>query len=72
MYIYVYEYLSHYLNITDFYISNRYKIILMQVEGIRDLIQLIAENTAIVRDLHNNVLSYTNKGKIKIPNVVLI
>ncbi|CAL7947716.1 unnamed protein product [Xylocopa violacea] len=36
--------------------------VLNEVEEIRNLIQLVAENIAIVRDIHNNVLSYTNKG----------
>ncbi|KAG6800181.1 syntaxin-1A [Apis mellifera caucasica] len=43
------------------YQNKKLKEVLDKVEGIRDLIQLIAENTAIVRNLHNNVLSYTNK-----------
>ncbi|KOX68430.1 Ankyrin repeat domain-containing protein 29 [Melipona quadrifasciata] len=51
--------------------NKKLKEVLDQVEEVRDLIQLIADNTAIVKDLHNNILSYTNKGKNKIPNVVL-
>ncbi|XP_043579066.1 syntaxin-like isoform X4 [Bombus pyrosoma] len=41
--------------------NKKLKEVLDQVEEVRDLIQLIAANTAIVKDLHNNVLSYTNK-----------
>ncbi|KOC70861.1 hypothetical protein WH47_02127 [Habropoda laboriosa] len=45
--------------------------VLDEVEEVRGLIQLVVENVTIVKDLHNNVLSYSNKGKIEIPNVVL-
>ncbi|KAK1134076.1 hypothetical protein K0M31_011861 [Melipona bicolor] len=41
--------------------NKKLKEVLDQVEEVRDLIQLIADNTAIVKDLHNNILSYTNK-----------
>lgn len=33
----------------------------MQAEEVRVLIDLVAENVSIVKDLHNNVLSHTNK-----------
>lgn len=39
---------------------------MMQAEEVRALINLIAENVSIVKDLHNNVLSHTNKGKAAI------
>ncbi|XP_076675264.1 syntaxin-1A isoform X2 [Andrena cerasifolii] len=41
--------------------NKRLKDVLDEVEEVRALIQLIVENTAIVKDLHNNVLSHTNK-----------
>lgn len=49
--------------------NKRLKEVLDEVEEVRALIQLIVENTAIVKNLHNNVLSHTNKGKNEIPNV---
>lgn len=36
---------------------------LIQAEEIRALIHLTVENIAIVKDLHSNILSHTNKGK---------
>ncbi|XP_076160868.1 syntaxin-1A [Ptiloglossa arizonensis] len=41
--------------------NKKLKEVLDEVEEVRALIQLIAENTSIVKDLHNNVLSHTNK-----------
>ncbi|CAK9812544.1 hypothetical protein ANTQUA_LOCUS7310 [Anthophora quadrimaculata] len=42
--------------------NKKLKEVLDEVEEIRGLIQLIVENITIVKDLHNNVLSYSNKG----------
>ncbi|XP_076289476.1 syntaxin-1A [Lasioglossum baleicum] len=41
--------------------NKKLKQVLDEVEEIRGLIRLISENTAIVKDLYNNVLSHTNK-----------
>ncbi|XP_076233520.1 syntaxin-1A isoform X1 [Calliopsis andreniformis] len=41
--------------------NKKLKEVLDEVEEVRALIQHIVENTAIVKDLHNNVLSHTNK-----------
>lgn len=42
----------------------------MQAEEVRTLINLVADNVSIVKDLHNNVLSHTNKGKRRYLNPV--
>ncbi|XP_076654499.1 syntaxin-1A [Halictus rubicundus] len=41
--------------------NKKLKEVLDEVEEIRGLIRLISENTAIVKDLYNNVLSHTSK-----------
>ncbi|XP_031844625.1 syntaxin-1A [Nomia melanderi] len=41
--------------------NKKLKEVLDEVEEIRGFIQLISENTSIVKDLYNNVLSHTNK-----------
>lgn len=41
--------------------NKKLREVLDEVEEVRSLIQLVAENIAIVKDLYNNVLSYTNK-----------
>ncbi|XP_078045827.1 syntaxin-1A [Augochlora pura] len=41
--------------------NRKLKEVLDEVDEIRGLIQLISENTVIVKDLYNNVLSHTNK-----------
>ncbi|XP_076626588.1 syntaxin-1A isoform X1 [Colletes latitarsis] len=41
--------------------NRKLKEVLDEVEEVRALIHLIVENTSIVKDLHNNVLSHTNK-----------
>ncbi|KAG7196529.1 hypothetical protein KM043_018553 [Ampulex compressa] len=41
--------------------NKKLKQVLEQVQEIRALIQLIVDNISIVKDLHNNVLSHTDK-----------
>lgn len=38
---------------------------LIQAEEVRGLIEIITENISIIKDLHNNVLAYTNKDMQK-------
>ncbi|XP_020289161.1 syntaxin-1A-like [Pseudomyrmex gracilis] len=45
--------------------NKRLKKLLDEAEKIRMLINLIVENVSIVKDLHNNVLSHTNKDMQK-------
>ncbi|XP_034191889.2 syntaxin-1A isoform X1 [Osmia lignaria lignaria] len=52
--------------------NKKLKEVLNEVEEVRALIEVITENISIIKDLHNNVLAYTNKGKNKIPNVVIV
>ncbi|KAK2584528.1 hypothetical protein KPH14_006898 [Odynerus spinipes] len=41
--------------------NKKLKEVLEEAEGIHGLIQLLMDNISIVKDLHNNVLSHTNK-----------
>nr|XP_034191899.1 syntaxin-1A-like isoform X2 [Osmia lignaria] len=45
--------------------NKKLKEVLNEVEEVRALIEVITENISIIKDLHNNVLAYTNKDMQK-------
>lgn len=45
--------------------NKKLKEVLQEAEEVRALIEIITENISIIKDLHNNVLAYTNKDMQK-------